>query len=170
MKEKKAKVSNTAVKTFDLFLIFCALLLVACSRQELFCHFQVIEEGIWHRDSIMRFEVAVSDTLSPCDISIALRNSDRYPYKNIWLFVSIQKPSGELRRDTIECQLADNYGKWYGKGISLYELSIPYETGFTYPQSGVYIYTIAHAMRDDFLTGVSEVGLQVHLKLRNEKS
>ncbi|MDR1119886.1 MAG: gliding motility lipoprotein GldH [Dysgonamonadaceae bacterium] len=164
MEEKKTKINSTAVKTFGLFLIFCAVLLVACSRQELFCRFQAIEESVWHRDSVVRFEVSVSDTLSPCNVSIALRNNDRYPYKNIWLFVSVQKPSGELRRDTIECQLADNYGKWYGKGISLYELSIPYETGFTYSQSGVYVYTIAQAMRDDFLTGMSEVGLQVRIK------
>lgn len=137
------------------------ILCVACSRREMFYQFHPISRSAWHKDSVLRFEVAVHDTLSPHDVFVELRNTNQYPYRNIWLFISVQKPSGEIRRDTLECQLADDYGKWYGKGLSLYEYAIPYETGTVYPQSGTYIYTVTQAMRDDLLAGISDVGLKI---------
>jgi gliding motility-associated lipoprotein GldH len=141
--------------------LLLAAMCTACTGHDTFCRFHSIGESIWHKDSVICFEVAVHDTLSAHNVSLELRTDDQYPYKNLWLFISLRKPSGEIRRDTLECQLADDNGKWYGTGISLHKLTVPYDTGLVYPQAGIYTYTIAHAMRNDRLPGISEVGLRI---------
>ncbi len=137
------------------------LLHAACSDREAYYSFYSVHRSIWHTDSVARFEVAVTDTLSMHDVFVEIRNNDKYPYQNLWLFVSFQYPTGETRQDTLECTLADDFGKWYGKGFSLYELSVPYETKLCFPASGTYTYTIRQGMRDDFLPGISDVGLKI---------
>lgn len=144
-----------------IFALILATLCTACSHREAFYRFHSMAESVWHKDSVIRFEVAVHDTVSLHDVFVELRNTEQYPYKNIWLFISVQKPSGEVRRDTLECQLADDFGKWYGKGLSLYEVSIPCGSDVVFPQSGSYIYTVTQAMRDDLLQGISDVGLKI---------
>jgi len=94
-------------------------------------------------------------------VSIELRNNNSYPFSNIWLFVDFQMPDGMCRADTINADLADVYGKWYGKGMSLYNLSIPYEISILYPDTGTYIYTIHQGMRENILKGISDIGLKV---------
>jgi gliding motility-associated lipoprotein GldH len=146
------------VATFAFGVIF----LSACSFSgDMYYRFYAVDEGVWHKDSVARFEVFVGDTLSPHDVWLTLRNDNRYPYQNIWLFVSLQNPAGAIRRDTIEYRLADDSGKWYGTGFSLYESTVPYETSVVYPRSGVYVYTVTQAMRDDRLQGINDVGLRI---------
>ena len=68
------------------------------------------------------------------------------------------------RADTISADLADVYGKWYGKGMSLYNLSIPYETSVLFPDTGIYVYSIRQGMRENPLKGITDIGLKVSKK------
>lgn len=143
------------------FLIGLVLCLSSCAHPEMYYRYHSFEESSWHKDSVVRFDLPVTDTLSSYDVFIEVRNNNKYPYKNLWLFVDFQLPSGETRRDTVEINLADDYGKWYGKGLSLYELTVPYEQNRQYHHKGSYVYTIQQAMRDDILTGISDIGLKI---------
>jgi len=149
------------MKGLSSILIFLLLCASACTHKETFCSFRSLKESNWHKDSVLRFDVPVTDSLSALDVLIEIRNTNDYPYKNLWLFVHCTTPSGESRRDTVECLLADDFGKWQGKGLSLFELAIPYEQNIRYPRTGTYSYRIKQAMRDDVLKGISDVGLKV---------
>ena len=72
-------------------------------------------------------------------------------------------PNGGLLKDTVNCVLADNRGKWLGKGVGdLWDLRIPYVGGFKFAQSGKYIISLEQAMRvEDGLKGITDVGLRV---------
>ncbi len=142
-------------------LFLFSLCMNSCDRNEVFYQFRSFDNSAWHKDSIARFDVNITDTIHAHNVFIELRNNDSYPYQNIWLFVSVKYPTGEMREDTIHFDLADNSGKWYGKGFSLYELSIPYETDIRYPRSGDYTYSIKHGMRDDLLKGISDAGVKI---------
>lgn len=141
--------------------ILCCILLAACVNKNIYTDFHSFKNGEWNQDSICYFEVNISDTISPYRISIETRNNNLYPYRNIWLFIEIITPSGSVRKDTIGFDLADNYGNWLGKGLSVYELEHIYENSFIFRQPGIYTFSVKQGMRDDVLRGVNEIGIKL---------
>jgi len=123
--------------------------------------FHSFKNAEWDKDDICQFEISISDTISPHQIFIETRNNNSYPYRNLWLFVDIQTPSGSVRRDTLCFDLANDFGKWYGQGLSLYKLEVRYEESFIFRKSGTYTFSFQHGMRDDVLKGISEIGIKV---------
>jgi len=150
---------------FKLF-IFIAMILanVSCSHKEVFFEYHSFTNAEWNRDDKAVFNVKIEEKAQPYDVSIELRNNDDYPFSNLWLFVDFKMPNGKSRTDTIGTDLADIYGKWYGKGLSLYNLSIPYETSILFPDTGTYVYSVRQGMRIDPLKGITDIGLKVSKK------
>lgn len=143
-----------------LLAIICGLF-VSCTGNEVFSEFRSLRNSEWSRYETLHFDVAMTDTLCAYDVRLTIRNTNDYPYRNLWLFIEKENPRGEMMRDTLNVELADLYGKWHGKGLSLYALSLPYEEQTLFPDSGVYRYSIRQGMQSDRLTGISDVGLQV---------
>jgi gliding motility-associated lipoprotein GldH len=137
---------------------------ISCSNREIFFNYHSFANAEWDRDNPAVFNVKIEDSSQPYDVSIELRNNDDYPFSNIWLFIRYESPDGTSRTDTIGADLADVYGKWYGKGLSLYNLSIPYETSVLFPDTGTCIYSIYQGMRENPLKGISDAGLKVSKK------
>ena len=51
------------------------------------------------------------------------------PFRNIYLFVTTTSPDGKSITDTLQYNLADEKGKWYGKGFGdIHELKLPYKS------------------------------------------
>ncbi|MDR0231616.1 MAG: gliding motility lipoprotein GldH [Dysgonamonadaceae bacterium] len=148
------------MRSFSIFILSC-LMLSACVEKNTHIGFLSLKNAEWDKDSIFQFEVNITDTINPYQFFIETRNNNLYPYRNIWLFIDIQTPSGDIRKDTIGYDLADDFGKWLGKGISVYKFQVPYEKSFIFPQSGNYVFSIKHAMREDVLTGISEIGIKL---------
>jgi len=136
----------------------------SCKFDEQYYRFHSFREAQWDKDETVRFEVPIDDPTKNYDLFLDIRNNNRYPYSNLWLFIDVQLPDGTVRSDTLEIRLADVYGKWYGKGLSLFTLSAPYKTDLQYPESGTYIYTIRQGMRTDLLTGISDIGIRIVVK------
>jgi gliding motility-associated lipoprotein GldH len=140
--------------------------IVSCSYtpKEIFFNYHSFANAEWNQNSPAVFEVKIDDNSQPYDVSIELRNNANYSFSNIWLFIDYKAPAGNTHTDTIGVDLADSHGKWYGKGLSLYSLSIPYETAVLFPDTGTYIYSISQGMQDNPLKGISDVGLKVSKK------
>ena len=143
------------------FFIVLVFLCCACSNKEIFSEFHSFPSSVWDKDNIVQFEVAVTDTISYHDVVIEVRSNDDYQFRNLWLFVNFKTPDGKVRSDTINGELADMYGKWHGKGISLYTLPLPFEQSVMYPVSGTYTYSIRQGMRENPLKGISDIGLRI---------
>jgi gliding motility-associated lipoprotein GldH len=67
--------------------------------------------------ALCAFEFDVEDSLSEYNFTVNVRHRANYPYQNMWLFVQQISPDSSIVNDTIEFYLADNRGKWLGKGI-----------------------------------------------------
>ncbi len=145
---------------FPIFIL-CCFIFSACINNNSDTKFYSFKNSEWYKDSVCRFEIMITDTLTPHKICLEIRNNNKYPYQNIWLFSDIETPAGKVRQDTLNCELADEFGKWYGQGISVYELEINYEQAFIFPQSGIYTFSIRQGMRDDVLKGITEIGIKV---------
>lgn len=108
------------------------------------------------------FKVNINDTLNSNNLFLTIRTGPEYPFRNIFLFVTATSPDGKKLTDTLQYYLADDKGKWYGKGFgNLKELKLPYKSNVFFPVSGEYLFKIQHGMRTEELSGVYDIGLRI---------
>ncbi|GAB6395536.1 MAG: gliding motility lipoprotein GldH [Bacteroidales bacterium] len=103
----------------------------------------------------------IEEAAFPYNVILEIRNNNLYPYQNLWVFYREELPGGAVRQDTVQCMLANDWGKWYGKGISLFESFFPIRSGYTFPIAGQYTFSFRQGMRSDTLAGIQEIGLRV---------
>lgn len=139
---------------------FSMALCLSCREDVLYHQYQLVELE-WSKDKEYYFTYEITDNSVPYRLSIEIRNNSHYPYQNLWLFCSEEQPVGPVRHDTLECFLSDDYGKWLGRGFSIYHLSIPVQTHHRFLHRGQYTFSIRHGMRDSVLRGIEEIGLRI---------
>ena len=144
------------------FLIACACLAgFSCEQPAVYDQYQAIEGTAWEKEKVYYFTFQIEDISVPYDLTLEVRNNNLYPYQNLWIFCDEEQPFGPLKKDTIECMLADEYGKWHGHGISLFQSSFPVRTNYHFPIKGQYTFSFRQGMRKDKLPGIEEIGLRV---------
>ena len=147
-----------------LFILTIGILLLfmgACDKSMVFDEFHHISDGSWGWDEKLEFEVEAVDTSILYDMLINLRHSTDYPFSNLYMFVHVSGPSGQSLTDTINFRLAENSGKWLGKGLgNSREIGFLYRKNTAFPQSGKYHFVIEQAMRQPEIP-VTEVGLRI---------
>lgn len=139
-------------------LLFCA----SCSSNITYSGSEKMENNTWSLMNVLSFDVETSDTLSSNDVSFTIRTGSRYPFRNIYLFITTTSPDGRTIGDTLNYYLADEKGNWLGKGVSdVRSLDLPYKSNVFFPQKGVYRFRVQHGMRTEELPGVYDFGLRV---------
>lgn len=159
--------TNLRVKAKNnIFLILSVIiLLTSCNRGELYFHYNKIDKEEWHRDSVLAFSI---DTLKTeqrgrYNISLELTTSALYQYSNMQLKVDHNLNDTTIISDTINFNLADEYGRWLGMGVgSLRQLSVPYKSSIWLDSTRSYEIHISHVMNPDPLKGVQKVGVRVY--------
>jgi gliding motility-associated lipoprotein GldH len=137
-------------------MTFC----LSCREDVFYRQYQLVDLE-WSKDKEYYFTYEIADNSVSYRFSVEIRNNNLYPYQNLWLFCSEELPVGPVRRDTVECLLADNYGEWLGNGFSIYHLSIPVRTRHRFLHKGQYTFSIRHGMRDSVIKGIEEIGLRI---------
>jgi len=136
------------------------LTLLSCNKQKVFEQFHSIPDHKWHNTELVNFNVNISDTVSSHNVLIAIRNTGQYGFSNLYLFVTAISPDGSQVRDTTEIILADDHGKWLGKGsAAVYTLYHPLRQNVRFPLKGIYQFNIEQAMWMKELEHISDVGL-----------
>lgn len=141
--------------------IITCLLLSSCGGPVVFDRYQTIDGRHWEKDKEYYFTVEIDDITTPYNLTFEVRNNNLYPFQNLWIFWGEEQPSQTILKDTTECMLADDYGKWLGQGISLYQSSFPLRTEYRFPETGTYTFSFRQGMRNDELPGIQEIGLKV---------
>lgn len=146
-----------------LVVFFIIISIFACNKSGVFGEYKTIPRAVWHRDSVVVFQVPVTDTLQNHNLYVNVRNDIKYKYSNLWLFIDIIQPGDSTSvTDTLEVTLADQTGKWLGKGFGGIKTS---ETLFRknvfFPVAGNYQIQIKQGMRGQLLEGITEVGFKV---------
>lgn len=119
----------------------------------------------WPSSQTYKFDMPVTDTAKAYDLLIHVRNSGRYSYSNIWLFIESVSPKGNSQKDTFEIRLADDLGRWLGKGVGeINNMLVPYKENILFPVKGIYQIRITQGMREETLENILNLGvrLQVH--------
>lgn len=138
------------------------LLLPSCDSTMYYENNVDMPKETWHRDSILSFDVAIDDTLSAFNIIFNNRITGQYEYSNMFLFVKITTPDNICQFDTLECILADERGKWLGKGFGdVWTNNVYYKKNILFPRKGEYNFTIEQAMRIEELQHVLDAGIRI---------
>jgi gliding motility-associated lipoprotein GldH len=152
--------------------IFIAAVMVfilpSCNQDVVYEQNRRIPGDRWNRHHIPSFEFEITDTASPHDLMINLRNTGEYPRSNLFLFISATSPGGAFTRDTLEFILAEPSGKWRGRGFgSVWQNRFYYRQNVRFPEAGKYTVEIEQAMRLEDLPGILDVGLRIERKHLN---
>jgi gliding motility-associated lipoprotein GldH len=148
---------------FQLMLVGLFLTaLSACDTHRVFDEYKAIPKKEWNKDSLLVFDIPVTDTIQSHNLYINIRNDINYSYRNLWVFVKIEQPNGSAIRDTFELAVADAAGKWLGEGFGgLKTREVIYRRNVFFPRSGNYIISLQQGMRENMLEGISDVGIRV---------
>ncbi len=142
--------------------LFLALALGACSNNAIYQQSKDLPNGIWEKDSAAVLPCYMSDSTGRYDVLIDLRNGTDYPYENLWLFVNLYNPKGEVFRDTLECMIYDFDGRPMGSGSGgKHHLAIQFLSGIQFQPAGKYKFEIIQGMRTDTLVGISDIGVRI---------
>ena len=146
------------------FIILFPLLIAGCSGNVVFQDSKALPSYGWVKDSVVVFNYMAADTSGMYDIIIDIRNDGNYRYQNFWLFVNSISPDLVEFKDTLECVLADNYGRWIGKGggsLRQHQLPVSFMEQIKFPKLGVYKFELIQGMREDTLAGIHDIGLRI---------
>ena len=142
----------------------CLLLgVISCDSNKVFEAYVEVDNANWEKENSAKFEFTAKDTTHAHNLYINVRNTGDYSYSNLYLFVTMKGPDGSVVKDTVNCILADNRGRWLGRGVGdLWDLRMPYIGGFKFAHTGNYTVLLEQAMRvENGLKGITDIGLRV---------
>ncbi len=154
------------MKTNRFALLLFSLFLTACHNPVVFEQTKDIDQGTWHKDSIVRMQFKPQDTLKAYDLFFLIRNDNNYPYANIFLIAKMVQGKRVLI-DTLEYAMADEHGRWLGSGIGdLKESKLIYKKKYRFKDTLPVQISLQQAVRksgnilgDENLPGINTVGI-----------
>lgn len=155
---------NKAIVVLFAVCFFC----YSCSTDVEFVQYKQVEKSVWKATDSIQFYFKVQDTINPKNVFIHIRNTPKYPFANLYIITQLQYPNQNTVIDTLQYQMADDYGKLLGNGLStIKESKLYYKENFKFLKSGNYKLMIQQAMRKNGeietidLQGVNDVGLSI---------
>lgn len=101
----------------SLVLILVVILFFSCDKKRVFDEYKSVGRA-WNKDSIVTFDVPELDSTKRYNLFVNLRDNNNYKYNNLFLIVSMEKPNGFTKVDTLEYQMANPDGTLLGDGFS----------------------------------------------------
>jgi gliding motility-associated lipoprotein GldH len=139
-----------------------ALLFTACDENRVFEENTDIKDHAWDTAQVVKYEVNIDDTLSGHTFYVNVRNGNEYPYSNLYLFINTTFPDGRAAHDTLEIMLADERGRWLGEGLGdIWSHQVLFKRNVRFPISGKYTFEYRHAMRENPLPLIMDVGMRI---------
>lgn len=157
------KNSNTLILTL---LITVATSLVSCNRKTVFNRFEHTPQTGWEKNDTLIFRLHPINRPGEYEEEIGLRIADFYPFTAICLIVDrtiISKDKTQAPRtlsDTLTCRLFDANGIIEGKGVSLFQYSVP-ASGLPLTEGDSVEVRIRHNMKREILHGITDIGYKL---------
>lgn len=135
-------------------------------------HHHSFLDSNWNSKQIVKFDITTKDSTQARISNISIRHNDSYRYQNIIFFLNHSYKENIISTNTIELLLAEDDGRWIGKGKSnIKEFSTTILSPKIY-QNGIHTFSLELAMRDnastklDNLDGISDISF--YLTTENE--
>lgn len=150
------------------FLMVC-LGIISCNDSIEFSKYESLQNASWEANKNISFEFEVTDTISPKNLFINIRNNKEYAYSNLYVITELKFPKGNRIVDTLHYEMADKSGHYLGEGFTdIKENKLFYKEEKVFSESGKYVLNIRHSMRKNgainpipFLQGLLDVGFSI---------
>ncbi|MCQ2209024.1 MAG: gliding motility lipoprotein GldH [Paludibacteraceae bacterium] len=157
-----------SIQCLTIGIVTLLFVLASCSNDIVYQDAHAIDDTGWYKNDFVSFDYNATDTTGTYNILVDIRNTPDYPFQNFWLFVHSTSPKGIEFSDTLECMLADQYGRWIGKSSgSMYSVPVLFLSNIQFPQEGTYHFDLVQGMRADTLQGIHEIGIRIQ-KVTND--
>jgi gliding motility-associated lipoprotein GldH len=147
-----------------IFLLLTATVAVACQTDTLVDQTVSLAEKGWLQKNKVLIDFQVTDTVKSYDVQVALRQSNEYPYYNLYYVPKIVNAEGKVvKRAFVEAFFYDvKTGKPRGSGLGdMYSHQYTIFKGVRFPKMGKYQISLEQYMRTDTLKGVISVGASI---------
>ncbi len=151
------------MKNIQIIILFLvAIMVTSCDSKRFYEKNDVFENDTWNIKNAKVHQFEILDSMQWYNMYVNIRNTTDYGSRNFFLFVTTTFPKGQIAKDTLECVLANNQGKWLGKGNGKYkDCRIVFKPKFRFSQQGNYTIKVEHGMREQDVLGISEVGIRL---------
>lgn len=134
---------------------FIILVLVSC--EELGREYYSFSDKAWNSEEEVQFDIEVNDSTPQYFTNVSLRHTTSYKYQNIIMFIHHYFDNKKVKTDTVDIYLAEDNGKWIGKGKNdIKEITYKLEKKSTY-QKGIHSFKLELAMRKNELLKIDEL-------------
>lgn len=153
----------------SVLLLLVSMLFFSCDEKRVFDEYKSVGSA-WHKDSVVSFNLPELDSTKRYNLFINVRDNNNYPFNNLFLIVTLEKPNGYTKVDTLEYQMAAADGTLLGNGFTdIKESKLYFKENVTF--RGKYKLNIKQAVREGGkvpgvtqLEGITEVGLRIEKK------
>lgn len=153
----------------SVLLLLVSMLLFSCDEKRVFDEYKSVGSA-WHKDSVVSVNLPELDSTKRYNLFINVRDNNNYPFNNLFLIVTLEKPNGYTKVDTLEYQMAAADGSLLGNGFTdIKESKLYYKENVRF--RGKYKLNIKQAVREGGkvpgvtqLEGITEVGLRIEKK------
>ncbi|NNF31560.1 MAG: gliding motility lipoprotein GldH [Flavobacteriaceae bacterium] len=150
-----------------ILMLFCGLL-ISCNQAIVVSDTHTMP-GYWDKDEKIEFIIPQLDSLKQYNVFVNIRNTNDYPFNNLFIIVSMEFPYGKTIVDTLEYKMAYPNGEWMGEGIgNVKDNKLWYKENVSFFEDGNYNITITHAVRNNGevegvsrLEGITDVGYSI---------
>jgi gliding motility-associated lipoprotein GldH len=141
----------------------------SCTTIDLYEKSVTIPGHAWKTSYKPSFTFIIKDTVSPYQLLLVLRHTEKYSYTNLYINLYAQQPGRDsVQKVRFDLPLATNEKGWLGTGMDdIYEHRIPLtppDEQFYFKKPGTYTFSIEQIMREDPLNNVLNVGLRIEKK------
>ena len=153
----------------SVLILLVSMLFFSCDKKRVFDEYKSVGSA-WHKDSVVSFNLPELDSTKKYDLFINIRDNNNYPFNNLFLIVTLEKPNGYTKVDTLEYQMAAPDGTLLGDGFTdIKESKLYYKENVKFRVK--YKLNIKQAVREGGkvpgvtqLEGITEVGLRIEKK------
>lgn len=151
------------------FLVFgIALIFISCDKTQIFDEYHSFQNG-WDKKNSVIFTFDQEISKKPNNMFINIRTNNDYEFNNLFLITKLEQPSGLIKVDTLEYEMADSDGNMLGVGFSdIKESKLWYKENAKFPEKGKYKISISQAVRKtgkvkgvEKLKGITEIGFRI---------
>ncbi len=145
-----------------LFLSFTAAM-TSCSDKVYYEKIEHIDNEVWNIDSVLHFEIDITDSLQYYNMYINIRNTVDFETQYFYVFMTTEFPNGYIGKDTLGFILSDPYGQWTGTGIGrIKENRFLFKPQVRFAHKGTYKFTVVQGMREDNVKGIADFGISLY--------
>lgn len=147
---------------FNLLCLLTLTFLVSCDKTRYFDENKPIDKTGWYYNHKLFFDVPIDNPSQAYNMLINVRVNNKYKYSNLFIVLNQTNPDRTDSSERFEIQLADESGKWLGKGLGdLFDYQQPIKQNIIFKEPGVYRFELAQNMRDDTLLHVISAGIRL---------